>query len=387
MRANAIICEYNPFHNGHKYQIDCVKQLSDNPVVAIMSGNFTQRGDVAIKDKFSRAEYALQNGVDLVAELPTVYATANAEIFAKAGVGIADALGCVEKLCFSTESGNDKYLPMICDAFFDNGFNNSVKELMSTGTYYPKAVEMALEKHYSKPVADIVKEPNNVLGIEYLKALRNTDISPMIITRTAVGHNDSKCVNNITNAGNIRKMVINRQQNFGSYLPSEFDFSNFGCIDKLDKILLYKLRSMSEEDFLKLPDVNEGLENRFVQAVKEFNSISEILDAVKTKRYTMARLRRIVIHALLGVTKEDEKQPVPYIRVLGFNEKGQQLLSEIKAKGKLPLITNVADGYKNLEDKAKRIFDIDVFATDIYSLATDTAKNSKEDFTRQIIRL
>lgn len=387
MKANAIICEYNPFHNGHKYQIDCVKRQNDNAVVAIMSGNFTQRGDVAIKDKFCRAEYALNNGIDLVVELPTVFATANAEVFAKAGVKIADSLGCVENLCFSTEIGNDKYLTMIADAFSDEEFNNSVKEFMNTGTYYPKAVEYTLEKLYSSEVAEIIREPNNVLGIEYLKALKSTEISPMIITRIGVGHNESKCVENITNAGNIRKMVINGQSGFEKYMPEKMDFSDFGCIEKLEKVLIYKLRCMSAQDFAQLPDVNEGLENRFVEAVRSYNSISEILDFVKTKRYTMARLRRILIHALLGVTKAEEAQSVPYIRVLGFNKKGQELLSEIKAKGKLPLITNVADGYKNLDKNAKRIFDIDVLATDLYSLATNEIKSTKDDFTRQIIRL
>jgi len=386
MKANAIICEYNPFHNGHKYQIDCIKEKSDNAVVAVMSGNFTQRGDVAIKNKFERAEYALKNGIDLVIELPAVYATANAEVFAKAGVRIADALGCVENLCFSTESGNDKYLPLIADAFGDEKFNNSVKEFMNTGTYYPKAVEYSLGKLYSKEVADIVKEPNNVLGIEYLKALKSTNISPMIITRTGVGHNEEKCVENITNAGNIRKIVISGEVEHEKYMPEKMDFSDFGCIGELEKILLYKLRCMTADDFANLPDVNEGLENRFVEAVKRYNSITEILEAVKTKRYTMARLRRILIHALLGITKEDSATPVPYIRVLGFSEKGQQLLSDIKTNGKLPLITNVADGYKNLDDTAKRIFDIDVLATDIYSLATNETTSTKDDFTRQIIR-
>lgn len=387
MKANAIICEYNPFHNGHKYQIDRVKQQSTNPVVAIMSGNFTQRGDVAIKDKFCRGEFALKNGIDLVVELPTVYATSNAEVFGKAGVAVADALGCVEKLCFSTESGNDKFLPLIADAFTDESFNNSVKEFMSTGTYYPKAVEYALEKMYSKEVADIIKEPNNVLGIEYLKALKNTDISPMIITRTGVGHNEEKCVENITNAGNIRKMVIGGQADFEKYMPDAMDFSDFGCIGNLEKVILYKLRCMTAEDFSNLPDVNEGLENRIIDAVKNYNSLTEILEFIKTKRYTMARLRRIMIHALLGITKEDVSQPVPYIRVLGFNEKGQQLLSEIKARGNLPLITNVADGYKKLDDKAKRIFDIDVLATDVYSLGTSKISSCKLDFIYGIIKV
>lgn len=388
MKANAIICEYNPFHNGHKYQIGHIKEKNNNPIIAIMSGNFTQRGDIAIKDKFSRTEYAIKNGIDLVIELPTVYATSNAEVFAKAGVRIADSLGCVENLCFSTENGNDKYLPIICDAFSDEKFNNSIKEFMKEGTYYPKAVEMTLEKLYSKEVADIIKEPNNVLGIEYLKALKNTTISPMIITRTGVGHNGEKCVGNITNASNLRKMITENKENFKNFIPDEnINFSDFANIKNLEKIILYRLRSMDCNDFVKLPDVNEGLENRIFEAVKKFNSLTEILENIKTKRYTMARLRRIIIHALLNITKEDESIEVPYIRILGFNKNGQRLLSEIKNKGKLPLITNVADGYKKLDKNAKRIFDIDILATDIYSLGTNQIKNTKSDFINGIIKV
>lgn len=387
MKANAIICEYNPFHNGHKYQIDNVKKLSDNPVVAIMSGNFTQRGDISIRDKFARAEYALKNGTDIVVELPAVYATSNAEIFAKAGVKIADALGCCENLCFSTESGNDKFLPIISEAFENHEFINSIKEYMSTGTYYPKAVEMALEKLYSEKVADIIREPNNVLGIEYLKALKNTDISPMIITRTAVGHNEEKCVGNITSASNIRKMIYQGDKNYADYIPAPLDFSNFASLEKLEKIIIYKLRSMSNDDIEKITDVTEGLENRIYDAARNYNSLTEILEKIKTKRYTMARLRRILIHALLGITKEDTQITVPYIRILGFNPKGQELLKDIKAKCRLPLVINVGKDYRNLDENAKRIFDKDILATDIYSLGTDIISEGKRDFTQSIIKV
>ncbi len=386
MKANAIICEYNPFHNGHKYQIDCIKNNSDNPIVAIMSGNFTQRGDVAILDKFSRAQYACNNGVDLVIELPTVYATSNAEVFAKAGVEIADSLGCVENLCFSAESDKPENLSVISDAFAKEEFNKIVKAEMDIGTYYPKAVKTAIEKLYSNEIAEVIDKPNNVLGIEYLKALKGTNISPMIIKRVGVDHDDNTAVGNITSASNIRNMIY-FNNSFKEYIPSKLNVNNYGSIEKLEKIILYKLRSMSENDFANLPDVNEGLENRIINAVSNYNSLNEILEQIKTKRYTMARLRRIVIHALLNITKDLPQIDMPYIRVLAFNDKGQNLLSAIKNKGKLPLITNVSDGYKNLGDNAKKIFDVDLFASDIYSFATDKVEKAKGDFTRGIIKL
>lgn len=387
MKANAIICEYNPFHNGHKYQIERIRENSDNPIVAIMSGNFTQRGDVAIKNKFVRAEYALKNGIDLVLELPTVYATSNAETFAKAGVMIADAMGCVENLCFSTESDNYDLLFTVRDAFDNDEFLQIIKTEMSNGSYYPKAIEVALEKKYSINVSEIIKEPNNVLGVEYLKALKSTEITPMIIKRIGVGHDEEKCRGNITSASNIRKL-IKENNSYIEFIPSNnINFNNYADIDNVEKVLLYKLRSMNKNDFATLPDVNEGLEHRIANSVANNNSIKEIIENIKTKRYTMARIRRILICALLNITKELVKTPVPYIRVLAFNKAGEQILKEIKKNGNLPLITNVAEGYNSLDEKSKKIFDIDIFASDIYPLACTDIDNTKKDFTNGIIKI
>lgn len=386
MKANAIICEYNPFHNGHKYQIDCIKKNSHNPIVGIMSGNFTQRGDIAVFDKFKRAQYACENGVDLIIEMPTVYATSNAEIFACTGVEIANSLGCVENLCFSTEKGNDKYLNTVCEAFDKQAFIETIKDEMAKGTYYPKAVEFALKKLYSRDVSDIVKEPNNVLGVEYLKALKKTNIKPMIITRTGVGHDEERIEDNITSASNIRKMMENNNS-YKEFIPWKIDDNNIALINNLEKVILYKLRCMTAEDFKNLPNVNEGLENRFINAIRSNNSLEEILNYIKTKRYTMARLRRIVIHALLGITKEMVNKRVPYIRILAFNNVGKELVSQISKHSTLPLITNVANGYNKLNENAKKIFDVDILATDLYSLATDIIDNTKKDFTKGIIKI
>ena len=174
MKASGIICEYNPFHKGHKHQIDVIKSKSENPIVAIMSGNFTQRGDIAVIDKFKRTEIALDNGVDLVIELPAVYAVSSAENFAKAGVKIAQALGVTENLCFSAEEKNTDLLFEIANAFDREDFNSKVKEFMDNGDYYPIAVQKAVEVTVSKDAADTVTKANNILSVEYLKALKNT---------------------------------------------------------------------------------------------------------------------------------------------------------------------------------------------------------------------
>lgn len=383
MRINAVICEYNPFHNGHKYQLKKVKEKSNNPIAAIMSGNFTQRGDIAIADKFQRAEAAVKNGVDIVIELPAVYACSSAKNFAKAGVKTAEALGIVENLFFSVEEENADKLFKISEAFDNKDFNETIKRNMNDGMYYPKAVEEALAD-ISPELSKTIKKPNNILAVEYLNALKNTDIKPLIIKRKFTDHDSDKTEKDFAGASNIRRMIL-ENEDFIRYIPDKnLDFSSPADIKKLEKIIIYKLRSMSVEEIKNLPDVSEGLENRIYNSARVYNSLEEIISEIKTKRYTHARIRRILIYALLNITKADTETDAPYIRILAFNENGAKLLSEIKKNAKLPVIINVADDIKKLSGKAKRIFDIDLLSSDIYSLATDKINSSGSDFTRKI---
>ena len=383
MRTNAVICEYNPFHNGHRYQLERIKEKSENPITAIMSGNFTQRGDTAIINKFKRAETAVKNGVDLVVELPSVYAMSSAKNFAEAGVKIADALGCCEHLCFSVEESNQKLLYEISDAFESESFNEEIKLNMKAGMYYPQAVEKSLFS-ISPALSEAVQKPNNILAVEYLNALKHTDIKPLIIKREFTRHDTNEVTKNMASASNIRKMILSGED-YSDYIPkNKPDFSNPADINKLEKIIIYKLRTMSAEEIKQIPDVSEGLENRIFSAAREYNSLEEILMNIKTKRYTLARIRRIMLSSLLGITKDELKREVAYIRVLAFNENGAKIMSEIKKRGKLPLIVNVADGYKALTESAKRTFDIDLLSSDIYSLATDKTESSGLDFTRAV---
>ncbi len=383
MRINAVICEYNPFHNGHKYQLKKVKEKSNNPIAAIMSGNFTQRGDIAIADKFQRAEAAVKNGVDIVIELPAVYACSSAKNFAKAGVKTAEALGIVENLFFSVEEENADKLFKISEAFDNKDFNETIKRNMNDGMYYPKAVEEALAD-ISPELSKSIKKPNNILAVEYLNALKNTDIKPLIIKRKFTDHDSDKTEKDFAGASNIRRMIL-ENEDFKRYIPDKnLDFSSPADIKKLEKIIIYKLRSMSVEEIKNLPDVSEGLENRIYNSARVYNSLEEIISEIKTKRYTHARIRRILIYALLNITKADTETDAPYIRILAFNENGAKLLSEIKKNAKLPVIINVADDIKKLSGKAKRIFDIDLLSSDIYSLATDKINSSGSDFTRKI---
>lgn len=383
MLTNAVICEYNPFHNGHKYQLDKIKEISANPITAVMSGSFTQRGDIAVADKFTRAETAVKNGADLVIELPTVYACSSAQNFAAAGVSIARSLGCCENLFFSTEENEPELLIRAAELFEDKKFNSLVKSAMDDGMYYPKAVEYAF-RETAPELAEVVTKPNNILALEYLKSLKGTGIEPIIIKREGVSHDSGDIKDGFSSASNIRKLILNGRD-YGDLVPENSPKINHPAdIKNLEKAILYKLRTMSVDELENLPDVSEGLQNRIYSSIRNYNSLKEIISDIKTKRYTHARLRRIIISALLNITKDDLKEPVPYLRVLAFNERGAELLGEIKKSGTLPIITNVADGYKKLGDKAKRIFDIDLRASDIYSLATDEIKKCGEDFTNPI---
>ena len=379
MKFNAIICEYNPFHNGHKYHLESVKAQNNAPTVAIMSGSFTQRGDISVTNKFIKAETAVKNGVDLVVELPTVYAVGSAESFARGGVGIAEGMGCIKNLCFGAECADKEKLIKAAESFENKSFKTALREYLGNGCYYPSAVENAVRDVCGDELAEIVKSPNNILAVEYIKAAEKLDF--IVTKRKGADHDSAYGEGDIRSASQLREMIY-KGKDISPFSPAEIE--NYADIKRLERVILYRLRTMSAEELSLLPDVTEGLENRIVEAVKSSVSLDEILNKVKTKRYTMARLRRIIICALLGITAEMSKKNPPYIRALAFNNKGAEIMREIKRNGTVPLITNVADGYAALDDEAKRIFEIDLRATDIYSLACESVEPCASDFKRKL---
>lgn len=379
MTVAAVICEFNPFHNGHKYLIDKIKSEYADCVIAVMSGSFVQRGDVAIVDKYERAKAALQNGCDLVVELPTVYAVSSAEFFSKGGVSIAKALNA-DMLCFGAENDNISMLKDIADAFSNEHFIFDIKAQMENGDHYAKAVSTIVSKHLSKEHADILNGANNTLGIEYIKALKNTDIRPVAIKRTGVSHDSSDTSNNIASATHIRSL-IKENKSYEDF--TEFNAKYHADIKNLETAILYKLRSLSKEQIENLPDVNEGLQNRIFDACRKSNSLEELYDNLKTKRYTLARLRRIVICALLDITKEYLANDAKYIRVLAMNDSGARVL---KNCNKLPIVAKVKSDYNKLTEDAKAQFDVDVRASEVFSLAVKDKPNIQNDFCAQIIK-
>lgn len=378
--AVAVICEFNPFHNGHRYILNQAKKLSGEPVIAIMSGSFTQRGEVAVTDKFTRAKIALQNGADLVVELPAFGAIACAERFAKVGVSIAKAFETVNYLAFGCECDDIDSLYKLIEAKENSEVNELVRYKMSKGDYYPRAFESAVSEIYDADTAKLLKGANNVLGVEYLSSLKGSDIQPLPIRRIAVEH-DSDIVNMEYASASYIRSRIRSGKKADKFMPC----SNFEITHpiNLESAVLYKLRSMSADDFSALPEVSEGIKNRFAQAVKQNVTVDGIIDAVKTKRYTRARLQRIVAAAFLGVSDKLQRNEAMYVRVLGFTNEGARQLKSCK----LPVVTSVAKAFEYLDETAQKSLKLDIFATDIASLAFDNRKKTGLDYTTPIIKI
>lgn len=415
-----IIAEYNPFHNGHLYHLETSKKLTDaDYTVAIISGNFTQRGSTSIVDKWSKTKMALENGIDLVIELPVLYSISSAENFADGAIKILNSLGIVDYLSFGAETSDISILNNIANILCSEHeeYKNLLSIELEKGLSFPKARENAL-LDYIKNTDDNVPEnriidfekyskvlssPNNILGIEYLKALKKykSSIKPVCISRFKSEYNSSSFSENIASATAIRELIKNKNfDTIKNVIPLEsysilMDCINSGCVapdlNCFEKEIIFTLRKMSIEEIFNLPDVSEGLEFSIKKAVNSCNNINNFLDIVKSKRYTVTRLQRILLYALLGISKEDiqlsKKVEKPYVRVLGFNDNGKKLVSEIATKNpELKLITSVKKFVDSNSNKDLQIiFDKDVLATDVYSLAFENNSLANLDFKNGVI--
>lgn len=347
-----IICEFNPFHKGHKYLIDSVKKDGDK-IICVMSGSFVQRGEPAVFDKFKRTSDALDNGADLVIELPTRYSTLSAQGFARAGVALLEATGVCDALAFGAECDDVNELKRLaCE--IKNKEREILKEL-EKGISYPVARQNVIQ-------SPVLESPNNILALEYLSC---TSLKPVAVKRIGLGHDCADCE---YSASEIRKSLSKDET---------------ARLENCERAVLYKLRTMSAEDFKKIEDVSEGLENRITEAVKTAGSLDELYDLIKTKRYTHSRIRRIILRAFLGIEKGCPDTP-GYIRILGFNESGKELVSQIKKSASLPLITKYSDA-KALGGEVLKEFENECRFTDIHSLCYKTPRPCGLEMTSKII--
>lgn len=402
-----IIAEYNPFHNGHYYHIQKSKELScDDSVVAVISGNFTQRGEPSIINKWSKAYMAICGGADLVIELPTIYAISSAENFASGAMKILDSMKIVDSVSFGAEARELSTLNNIANVLCEEPkqYLTILAHELDKGISYAKARENAILMYLNdiKRYANILNSPNNILAIEYLKAIKKirSNIEPVMVQRKKVYYNDEKIVDEFASSTGVRKLLENMEFSEikkviprSSYKILANDYNNLGPVLGLkcyEKEIIYILRRMSIEQIANLPDVAEGLEYAIKKAVSNTNSIEELIDSVKSKRYTQTRIQRILLYALLGIDKqimETSKKITPYIRVLGFTQRGKALLSEMKKiNPKLKIITSV----KKFEDEEnnkqlKMLLNIDKYATDVYTEAYKEESKANLDYTNNLI--
>ncbi len=376
MKTVGIIAEYNPFHNGHAYLINKARECGADRVVAVMSGNFVQRGEPAIFSHESRTEAALLNGVDLVLQLPSVYAMSSAQSFASAGVRILDSLGCVDELIFGSECGDISKITAAADALDSEAFKDNLTNELKKGISFASARENAL-RQIDPGIADIIKSPNNILAVEYVYAIKNQNskMNPVTFGRIGADHDSDKTTENIASASLIRESI--NDGNWEKYVPENaveiYKNESVADIKNIENAILYKMRTVKKEELAAMPDISEGIENRIISAAYEATTLDELYSLAKTKRYSHARIRRIVFSCFLGFTAEDLRIPAPYIRVIGFNERGAEIIRETKKTATLPIITKAAD-IASLGDDARKIFSSECRAGDIFALCLNSVK-------------
>ncbi len=402
-----IIAEYNPFHNGHLYHLENSKKLTNcDYSIAIISGNFTERGSTSIVDKWEKAKMALSSGIDLVIELPTLYSISSAENFADGAIKILNSLGIVDYLSFGSETNDINILDDIANILYSEPikYKTILSNELKKGLPFPKARENAILIYLNDiKYSNVLSSPNNILGIEYLKSLKKykSSIKPICIARYKSDYNSKDFSDNISSATAIRDLLINENYDkindlvpYNTYSILIDNIKNNRIVSDLNIFkneIIYTLRKMTIEEISNIPDVSEGLEFVIKNAVDSSNSFPEILNMIKSKRYTQTRIQRILLYALLGITKNDmeiSKNIIPYVRVLGFNENGQYLVSEIAKKNpNLQIITSVKKFVDtNKDENLNLVLNKDIFATNVYTIGFGHNSVSNLDFKNGIIK-
>ena len=380
MKVAGIIAEFNPFHNGHRALCTAARQAGATHIAAVMGGNFVQRGDIAITDKRVRAACALECGVDLVLELPLPWGISAAQTFARGGVSLLAAAGCVDTLAFGSESGETKPLQNLAQALADPRVEGELKVLLSTGITYARGMQLAVERVFGSPFAAFLSSPNNLLAIEYLRAVRETNWQPELFTlkRQGASHDGFIPVGEYASASYLRGIANRGTTSLAGYIPpqtieilaeAEQDGLFPTDISRIEMAILAILRRLDISELRHLPDISEGLENRLYTAIKSSTSLAELFAGVKTKRYTLARVRRLVFSAFLGIKRKHTEHPPPYIRILGLNQRGEDILAKMKDKASLPMDTSIQRIIKGGCPCASALARAEVRATDLYTLA------------------
>ncbi|MGL5757180.1 MAG: nucleotidyltransferase [Paraclostridium sp.] len=397
MKIVGLVVEYNPFHNGHLYHLKKSIEITNSThSVAVMSGNFLQRGEPALFDKYKRAEIAVLNGVDLVIELPTLYACQSAEIFTHGAITLLNSLNCIDSICFGSEEGCIDTLIEISRVLVEepDEFKSILKKNLDIGLLFATARSKALYEYISSngilnisedKLSNILSSSNNILGIEYIKSLlkHESSIKPFTISRILADYNSESIDSSICSATAIRKTLStdNTLSKISSVVPkqtlniiSENINNNFNPM--FDEYYFDTIREIVVRDFDKLNsyfDVNEGIENKIYKSIFTSSNLSELHQLIKSKRYTLTKIKRILNNILLGITKDDMNdvknlETLPYVRVLAFNDKGREIIKKIKSSSDIKIINK----FSNINFENNLVFETlikyDIKATNMYNI-------------------
>lgn len=407
MNVVGIVAEYNPFHNGHLHHLEKAKLLTrSNYTIAVMSPNFVQRGTPAITDKWVRTKMALLAGADLVIELPTPYATASAEFFAKASVSLLHHTGIVNTLNFGSESNNITLLQEIAAILVNepDEFKTLLRENLQKGISFPSARAKAFTDYaqfvpklfnHIEEIEEIIKTPNNILGIEYLKALKTlkSPIRPTTLKRQGSSYHDTELSPVYSSATAIRSEISKGNwDTMASAMPkSAYKLlkDNKKVLD-MSSFLSYQLLFSTPYDLANIVGVTEGMENRILKAFGETRQIEEMIKKIKSKRFTQTTIQRILLNIVLQLTKAEFNQfeaagGPQYIRVLGFRKASEHLLTQLKAKATLPILMNIGKDYNTLHALGKQMLDFEIRTTNIYSALGNSQNNMNLDYTHPLV--
>lgn len=382
MQTAGMIIEYNPLHYGHLYLIRRIREQlgPETALVGVMSGNFVQRGDFALVRKHARAGAAVESGVDLVLELPLPWAVSSAERFADGGVQALEATGVVTHMAFGSECGDASALERVAGCLLSSEYEEALRGRLGEGASYAACRQAAVEQLLGSADAAILESPNNILGVEYCKALlrRKSDIRPLTVSRAGAGYHDVSAEQELPSATSIRALLTQGEREAALERMPEAMRTAYEAEERCgrapvfrercERAMLARLRSMSEADFAALDEGNEGLYRRLYEASRKTTSVEELLELAKTKRYAYTRLQRMVLWAYLGLYPSEFPAEVPYLRVLAANSRGREVLARMRKTMSLPVLTKSAD-VRQLSAEAQRLFELEVRATDLYTLA------------------
>ena len=397
MKTAVITAEYNPFHKGHRWQLEQVRAAGASHVAVVMSPDFTQRGTPAIFPKRLRAQAALQNGADLVLELPVCYALAGAQRFAFGAVQLAAAMGCADLLAFGAEDADLVQLRQACTALQQEEVNQTIRQLLPSGITFAKARERAVAAVYGEETALLLQKPNNILAIEYLcqlEKLPDAHIQPLALGRIGNTH-DGEPVGEFASASFLRGLMLEgRWEQAQQYLPQNVwqlyrqaqQDGQFADLQLGERAVLSALRRMEQKEMAQLADLSEGLENRLYRASREACSLEQLYAAVKSKRYPLARVRRLVMNAFLQLPAQMQMLPPPYLRVLGMNERGKQILSAMKRTASLPVSTSLMKLARSTQ-AARQWAQVEAAACDQYSIFCQQIQASGSDWSLPFVSL